>query len=421
MDGVNTVVSVAVGRCVDAGGLLLDLLVRTYGWLLRLLSGVGGSLHAALVALSGSGLVEYWNCAVFCFLSATEAVSRAACGALHVAESWLQALGGVLESFKMVGHLSCHMAWRAKELLHGWLASASCILRQTCEGVCIALSLALYFVNTVVNIVLIGTQNCVSVLAGAWEALASPVHRVAELALTLLTFLYSCLVGASVLLWAPCQLLLDILGAAGRVFVTVFTVDSHAVLLAAAAAILSLALLLLNRRLPVLAAQLGLNRLVAGARRVQTNTLGLDAALPENAPPNQEVDAGAPQEVTDPGALIAEADLLPANESNPAGAAQQVDGEAATTSTPEGGGGGGGGGGGAALTDGELLSLLKEQEERKKCVICQDRSKTVLLLPCRHLCLCRHCADILTQRRPAPQRCCPLCRRPITQTMDVFL
>lgn len=418
MDEVNFV-SLAVGRCVDACCLLLDMVVRTFGWLLRFLSGVGASLHSTLVALSGSTLVEYYDFALFSFLTATEAVSSAACGVLLVVEGWLQTLGGVLESFKMVGHLSCHVAWRIKDMLHRGLISGSCILRQTCEGLCIVLSLVLYFVNTVVNIVLISTQNCLSVLAGVWEVVADPVHKVVELALTLLTFLYSCLVGASVLLWTPCQLLLDFLGALGRVFFTVFMVDSHGLLITAA--IISLALLLLNPRLPVLARQLSLRLVNAlpGARGVQT--------ILEQALAYQEVHTRTEQEVSrtrlpHTNALITETDPLPEpSQTDSLQLHAQQDGEPASSSrtttsqpnsAPEDGG---------PPTDGELLSLLKEQEERKKCVICQDLSKTVLLLPCRHLCLCRHCADILTQRRPAQQRCCPLCRQSITQTMDVFL
>ncbi|XP_038563589.1 E3 ubiquitin-protein ligase RNF26-like isoform X2 [Micropterus salmoides] len=390
MDEVNFV-SLAVGRCVDACCLLLDLVVRTFSWLLRFLSGVAASFHNTLVALSGSTLVEYSDFALFSFLTATEAVSGAACGVLHVVEGWLQTLGGVFESFKMVGHLSCHVAWRVKDVLHRGFISGSCILRQTCEGLCIALSLVLYFVNTVVNIVLISMQNCLSVLACVWEVVADPLHKVVELALTLLTFLYSCLVGASVLLWTPCQLLLDFVGALGRVFITVFIVDSHGLLITAA--IISVALLLLNPWLPVLARRLSL-RLVntlPGARGVHM--------ILEQALANQEVHTRTAQEFhTQQDGELASGSRT--NTSLPNSAQED---------------------GGSPPSDGELLNLLKEQEERKKCVICQDFSKTVLLLPCRHLCLCRHCADILTQRRPSQQRCCPLCRQPITQTMDVFL
>lgn len=421
MDAVN-VVFLAVGRCVDTCCLLLDLVIRTFSWLLHFLSNVGDSFHKLLAVLSGSTLSEYWNFAIFSFLTASEAVSSAACGALHVVEGGLQMLGGVFESFKMVGHLSCHVAWRIKDVLHRGLISGSCILRQTYEGLCIALSLVVYFVNTVVNIVLISTQNCLSGLAGVWEVVADPVHKVLELALTLLTFLYSCLVGASVLLWTPCQLLLDFLGALGRVFFTVFMVDSHSLLITAA--IVSLAVLLLNPRLPVLVRQLSL-RLVntlPGAHGVQM--------ILEQASTNQEVNTRTTQEVSTTGLPHAdpsttETDLLSANEQNQPDSQQLQDQQAnepASSSrmnaswqncTPA--------DGGSPPTDTELLSLLKEQEERKKCVICQDLSKTVLLLPCRHLCLCRHCADILTRRRHVQQRCCPLCRQPITQTMDVFL
>ncbi|XP_040007382.1 E3 ubiquitin-protein ligase RNF26-like isoform X2 [Xiphias gladius] len=413
MDAVNAVF-LAAGRCADACCLLLELVVGTLGWLLRVLSGAGASIHSALVTLSSSTLVEYWNFALFSFLAATEAVSSAAHGALNVVEGWLQTLGGVFESFKMVGHLFCHVAWRIKDVLHRGFISGSCILRQTCEGILIALSLVLYFVNTVVNIVLIGTQNCLSALAGVWEAVAGPVHKVVELALTLLTFLYSCLVGASMLLWTPCQLLLDFLGALGRVFITVFMVDSHGLLVTAA--VVSLALLALNPRLPVLAGRLSLHLVnaVPGARGLQTTVRRLYAVTLEPA------QSGTARDMITTRLLNTEAELPPADglsQPDPVQLRAQQDGEPAS------------GGGGRASTsppnsaaeDGELLSLLKEQEERKKCVICQDLSKTVLLLPCRHLCLCRHCADILTQRRPAQQRCCPLCRQHITQTLDVFL
>ena len=61
-----------------------------------------------------------------------------------------------------------------------------------------------------------------------------------------------------------------------------------------------------------------------------------------------------------------------------------------------------------------LLSSLAQQQEQRLCVVCQEKDKSVVLLPCRHLCLCEVCSahDDLAH--------CPLCRRPIAHRISVF-
>lgn len=64
-------------------------------------------------------------------------------------------------------------------------------------------------------------------------------------------------------------------------------------------------------------------------------------------------------------------------------------------------------------------SSKKPLDVSQRCVVCRDRQKRVLLLPCKHLCLCDECADYLlfcTERRD-----CPLCRTYIEQSMSVYL
>lgn len=50
------------------------------------------------------------------------------------------------------------------------------------------------------------------------------------------------------------------------------------------------------------------------------------------------------------------------------------------------------------------------------CVICQDNLRTILLLPCRHLCLCQVCFRQLRRYRHE----CPVCRQAIHQTIQVY-
>jgi len=48
------------------------------------------------------------------------------------------------------------------------------------------------------------------------------------------------------------------------------------------------------------------------------------------------------------------------------------------------------------------------------CCICLDMKKTVVLLPCKHLCICMQCCEIPTLL------CCPMCNSDITEKLRVF-
>jgi hypothetical protein len=57
---------------------------------------------------------------------------------------------------------------------------------------------------------------------------------------------------------------------------------------------------------------------------------------------------------------------------------------------------------------------LEAQKEQRLCVICQERDKCVVLLPCRHMCMCEDCSSHQLLDH------CPLCRRPIAHKISVF-
>lgn len=56
-------------------------------------------------------------------------------------------------------------------------------------------------------------------------------------------------------------------------------------------------------------------------------------------------------------------------------------------------------------------------EEEGMCVVCLDAKRSVLLLPCRHLCCCGDCSQLL-QARAAP---CPMCRQDVREHMEVYV
>ena len=67
----------------------------------------------------------------------------------------------------------------------------------------------------------------------------------------------------------------------------------------------------------------------------------------------------------------------------------------------------------------EALQLrLREQEERMLCVVCLERARSHVLLPCGHKCLCSNCVD--TVLGTGADAVCPLCRTPIQKAQRVF-
>jgi len=54
------------------------------------------------------------------------------------------------------------------------------------------------------------------------------------------------------------------------------------------------------------------------------------------------------------------------------------------------------------------------EAEDRFCVVCMEQKKSVVVLPCKHLCLCKGCAKL------DDMKVCPMCRCEITDTMEVF-
>lgn len=86
-------------------------------------------------------------------------------------------------------------------------------------------------------------------------------------------------------------------------------------------------------------------------------------------------------------------------------------------------GGGGGnstavnGGGDAAAEDAESAYIDPDRvvvsPPGPSCKACRKRVASVVLLPCRHLCLCSHC--------DSSAQACPVCFSPRTSSVEVFL
>ncbi|KAM6959262.1 E3 ubiquitin-protein ligase RNF26 [Aplochiton taeniatus] len=493
--GLVNFVFCTVGKCIDVINFLLDLNFVIFHTLMQ-------SVVAAITFINNlpmlfaSTLVDCWNLLSFCCTLLMEGMSLTAEGAIGVLGSCVLAMGGLLETLKMVGYLTMHILLRGKEQMYRGLL-------WMWEGCGIVLSLLVYIINTLVNLALLGTQNLYHALVSVFQVLSFPLQLVVDLAPAVVTFLYSSLLGTSSFLLAPCKLALDFLAALSHVFLSVFVLNVYGLLLTATIAAATAVYMnpVLARRCVLRARRYvdsvpALRRLAAALRRLSTldldrrripmaarclrralrcvfllqanlwrglsrrgSRMGLALRLPaggdnhddgdhddgdhedgeygrvvgdggparpdrggaagQRAPPDGRAGDGGPFPPEQPGPFhqLRPQDLpdrVPPSSSTDRPLKKLPSSSSLTKEEEK------GGGGDDVPPADSLMSLLKEQEERKKCVICQDSTKTVVLLPCRHLCLCRDCTHILL-RQPVYLQNCPLCRHMILNTMDVYL
>ncbi|NWI74527.1 RNF26 ligase, partial [Dryoscopus gambensis] len=347
--------------------------------------------------------------------------------------------------------------------------------RQLCEALAIGTSLLMYLANSLVNVCLIGTQNLFTLLAALWDSLAGPVLRVADLLAAFLAHVSSGAIAVSILLWSPCQMAFELLLSATDLFISIFFVNVYGLGLLLLIVVVSAFVFNPGLLWTLTGYLLGYFHTLPSFRRLQRDAwrlyqvavLALGVAM-TSQPWRRLVDwilqvtdwslqvtnwsrggrmlnqgsdqrravaaprVPAPGRVT-PGQLPAEQEEQLDAEQGPqprpalsrAGAGQrhQMSREEPGTSwwkAPRKQQLNAAAGNAEGAPDNDPWALLKEQEERKKCVICQDQTKTVLLLPCRHLCLCQECTEVLLQQ-DIYQRNCPLCRQMILQTLNVYL
>ncbi|GAB6019544.1 hypothetical protein CHUAL_001118 [Chamberlinius hualienensis] len=64
----------------------------------------------------------------------------------------------------------------------------------------------------------------------------------------------------------------------------------------------------------------------------------------------------------------------------------------------------------------EMAEELERLRDIQMCIICQDAIRCVILLPCRHLCLCQICVRKLLERQVR----CPICRSIVNDSWQVY-
>eukprot|EP01120_Amphizonella_sp_Union-15-10_P010130 TRINITY_DN4005_c0_g1_i1.p1 TRINITY_DN4005_c0_g1~~TRINITY_DN4005_c0_g1_i1.p1 ORF type:complete len:335 (+),score=74.97 TRINITY_DN4005_c0_g1_i1:1-1005(+) len=70
---------------------------------------------------------------------------------------------------------------------------------------------------------------------------------------------------------------------------------------------------------------------------------------------------------------------------------------------------------GISYTVHEIFGTDETRDKPEECVICISENRNTLVIPCRHLCLCHQCAEVLRFQSSK----CPICRGPVRSLLRV--
>ncbi|XP_018431439.1 PREDICTED: RING finger protein 26 [Nanorana parkeri] len=431
-----------VGWAVDLVLLVLDLnywlvssLVSFLCWTIHFIFSLPGAISLTLL--------QCWECAWLGMTAVGDCCCGLVVGAVQTAGNMLGGALAGLDSLQLAWNLVCHLGIRSKEMMQRGLLnialSGQNLHRQVWEALTIGGSLAAYLVNTLVNLFLIGVQYVCSGVLSLWLGVVNVIFMSKEWIIAMFSQLSNTAVTVVILLWAPFKMAVDIFVLCSTNIGVIMFKHLYEVLLllfliwvsrmffrpSPAARFLQEKLNMFYQTLlvclqiilssdvwrRVVDRSLQLLRIYGAAWYRSVNRVRTRA---QDAPPrtNRVPEPAQPPNLPPPRLNFY---MQPNPRRNAAADRGQTSQQAppapqcsASTSREN----------KAAAED--PWRLLKQQEESRKCVICQDQPKSILLLPCRHLCLCARCTNIL-QQQPILQRNCPLCRQMILQTLNVYM
>ncbi|NP_001088692.1 uncharacterized protein LOC495956 [Xenopus laevis] len=391
------------------------------------------------------GILQFWEALLgFVFMVGDFSCSLALDTIQTVVDVSWGCLAG-LDSLKLIWNLLCHLLFRSRELIHRGLLNIAVSVQtfhwNFWEALGITGSLAAYLVNSLVNKCLITIQNVLSAAMALWLSMVNVIFMGAELVIMMFSQFSNSAVAVAILLWTPCQLILDGFTSLSRGVGIIFYKNLYEIIIFLLLTIIcrillrpspavrqfQLKVIQMYRMALVLICSLlhweVLRRVIAKSVQAIRIFRVYGAALVRGwnlrrtriqNPPARPATVQNPAQIREPYPVAMREQnppLRPIQSTVP----NRVQNTQPATPIPQ-----------ASSMHTERgepsldpWKLLKQQEESKKCVICQDENKTVLLLPCRHLCLCASCTQILLQQ-PVHQRNCPLCRHMILQTLNVY-